>query len=134
MSKVLEFFLAELGEKFITGKHEAWKAGKLVHKGASFLYYDPRDEKFRRKDIYSYGLVNNKVEYTRTDKEIRFEAKSEPSPKAFEGIRWRSYIKKISDDKIAMGLEWAKGEGEFGLYGETIAKRARARKSNPKMW
>jgi hypothetical protein len=114
-------FSTELGEKFITGKHEAWNAGKLVHKAASFLYYDPREEKFRRKDIFSYGFVNNEVEYARTDKEIRFEVVSEPSPKQFKGIRWRSYIRKISDNKIAIGLEWAKGEGEFESFGETIA-------------
>lgn len=45
----------------------------------------------------------------------------EPSPKQFEGMRWRSYIRKISDSKIAMGLECAKGEGTFELFGETIA-------------
>jgi len=61
------------------------------------------------------------VEYARTDKEIRFEVSLEPSLKQFEGIRWRSYIRKISDSKIALGLEWAKGEGEFELFGETIA-------------
>jgi len=114
-------FSAELGEKFIAGKHEAWNSGKLVHKAASFLYYDPRTDKFRRKDIYSYGFVNNEVEYARSDEEIRFEVASEPSPKQFEGIRWRSYIRRISDSKIAMGLECAKGEGEFELFGETTA-------------
>ena len=114
-------FSAALGEKFITGREECWNNGRLVHKAASFLYYDPREEKFRRKDIYSYGFVNNEVEYARSDKEIRFEVAVEPSPKQFEGMRWRSYIRKISDSKIAMGLEWVKGEGEFELFGETIA-------------
>jgi hypothetical protein len=47
----------------------------------------------------------------------------EPCPKQFEGIRWRSYIEKVSDTKIAMGLEWAKGEGEFELFGETRAAK-----------
>ncbi len=61
------------------------------------------------------------MEYARTDEEIRFAVVSEPSPKQFEGIRWRSYIRKISDNKIAMGLEWARGEGEFESFGETIA-------------
>ncbi len=116
-------FSAELGDKFITGKHEAWNAGKLIHKSASFLYYDPRAEKFRRKEVYSYGFVNNEVEYARTDGELRFEVVSEPSPKQFEGIRWRSFIKKISANKIALGLEWAKGDAGFEPYGETIATK-----------
>ncbi|MCK4498794.1 hypothetical protein KAU25_06330 [Candidatus Bathyarchaeota archaeon] len=114
-------FSAELGDKFITGRHEAWNKGKLVHKAASFLYYDPRKGKFRRKDIYSYGFVNNEVEYIRTDSEIRFEVSQEPSPKQFDGIRWRAYIRKISENKIAMGLEWAKAEGAFKSFGETTA-------------
>lgn len=71
--------------------------------------------------MYSYGFVNNEVEYARTDEEIWFEVVLEPSPKQFEGMRWRSYIRKISDNKIAMGLEWAKREGEFESFGETIA-------------
>lgn len=116
-------FSAELGERFITGKHETWNAGQLVHKAASFLYYDPRIGRFRCKDVYSYGFVNNEVEYERTDDEIRFEVVVEPSPKQFEGVRWRSYIRKISDNKIAMGLEWSKGEGKFELFGETIAQK-----------
>ncbi|MFP3985854.1 MAG: hypothetical protein ACLFU9_07850 [Candidatus Bathyarchaeia archaeon] len=117
----IHVFSTELGEKFITGRHETWNAGKLVHKAVSFLYYDQREEKFRRKDIYSYGFVNNEVEYARTEKEIRFEVIVEPCPKQFEGIRWRSYIRKISDSKIAMGLEWAKGKRNFERFGETIA-------------
>lgn len=117
-------FSAELGVKFITGKHEAGNAGKLVHKASFFLYYDPTTDKFRRKEIYSYGFVNNEVEISRADREIRFEIVMEPSPKQFEGMRWRSYIRKISDNKIAMGFERAKGDGEFELYGETIASKA----------
>ncbi|MDH5634842.1 MAG: hypothetical protein OEY30_03335 [Candidatus Bathyarchaeota archaeon] len=49
------------------------------------------------------------------------EAVSELSPKQFEGIHWRSCIKKISDNKVAMGLEWVKEEGKFERCGETIA-------------
>ena len=48
----------------------------------------------------------------------------EPSPKQFEGIRWRSYIRKISDYKIAIGLERNKEVGEFELYRERIATKA----------
>lgn len=116
-------FSNDLGEKFITGKHEAWKAEKLVHKAASFLYYDREKDVFRRKEIFSYGFTNNEVEYQRTNTEIRFEVVTEPSPKQFKGLKWRSYIRKISENKIAMGLEASKGEGEFKLYGETIATK-----------
>ncbi len=121
MVESIHVFSGELGQKSITGKHEPWNAGQLVRKAVSFLYYDPRTDKFRRKEIYSYGFVNNEVESDRTDTELRLELVSQPSPKQFEGIRWRSYLQKLSEAKIAMGLEWAKGEGEFKRYGETIA-------------
>jgi hypothetical protein len=114
-------FAAELGDKFITGRHEAWSGKRLIHKAASFLYYDPRTDKFRRKEVYSYGFVNNEVEEARTDTEIRFAVTSEPSPKQFDDIRWRSYIRKLAENKIALGLEMAKGKGDFASYGETIA-------------
>jgi len=75
------------------------------------------------REIYLYGFVNNEVEYAHSDGETRFDVVSEPSPKQFEGMRWRSYIRKISDDKIAMGLECIKEEGKFESFGETIATK-----------
>lgn len=60
------------------------------------------------------------MEYARSETEIRFDIEVEPLPKQFEGIRWRSYIRKISEKMIATGLEIAKGEGQFKKYGETV--------------
>jgi len=73
--------------------------------------------------MFSYGFVNNEVEYERNINEIRFEVTTEPMPKQFEGISWRSYIRKISDSEIAMGLEKAKKGEDFTLYGETVYRK-----------
>jgi hypothetical protein len=49
----------------------------------------------------------------------------EPLSKSFQGTRWRSYLKKISENKIAVGLEVAKENEEFKSYGETVMTKTR---------
>lgn len=113
-------FSMEPSEKFIMGKGEAWHEGRLVNKKISLLFYDKAEQKFRRKSFFSYGFVNNEVEYARSNSEIKFDIEVEPLPKQFEGIRWRSYIRKISEKKVAVGLEMAREEEGFRRYGETV--------------
>ncbi len=114
-------FTIEPSERFIMGKAEAWNEGRLVNRSISLLFYDKAEQRFRRKSFYSYGFVNNEVEYARDNNEIKFDVEVEPLPKEFEGIRWRSYIRKISEKKVAMGLELTKNEEDFRRYGETVA-------------
>jgi len=113
-------FSLDPSDKFIMARGESWCEGRLLNRAISFLFYDKAGEKFRRKSFFSYGFVNNEVEYARSSSEIKFDVTVEPLPKQFEGIRWRSYIRKISEDKIAMGLEIAKEGEEFKSYGETL--------------
>lgn len=113
-------FAVEPSQKFIMGKSEAWNEGRFVNRSISLLFYDNKEQKFKRKSFFSYGFVNNEVEFARSDTEIRFDIEVEPLPKQFEGTRWRSYIRKISEKKIATGLEMAKGEGQFKKFGETV--------------
>jgi len=120
VTKSVHVFSMEPSEKFILGKHESWNEGRLVNKSISLLFYDKNEQKFKRYSFFSYGFVNNEVECSRSSDEIRFDVKVEPLQRQFEGIRWRSYIKKISERKVAMGLEMARGEEEFRRYGETM--------------
>lgn len=110
----------EPSEKFIMGKSEAWNEDRFVNRSIVLFFYDKTKQKFRRKSFFSYGFVNNEVEYARSNDEIRFDVDVEPLPKQFEGIRWRSYMRKISEKKIAMGLEMAREREEFKKYGETV--------------
>ncbi len=120
VTESVAIFSIEPSKKFIMGKHEAWNEGRLVNKSVSLLFYDKNEQKFKRKSFYSYGFVNNEIEYARNNNEIRFDIKVEPLPKEYEGICWRSYIRKISEKKVAMGLEMAKGGEKFRRYGETV--------------
>ena len=115
----------EPSEAFITAKGENWREGRLLNKSVSILFYDSAEGKFKRKTFFSYRFVNNELEYARTKDEITFDITMEPLPKQFEGTRWRSFMRKISDTQIAMGLEVAKGRGEFQSYGETILTKTK---------
>ena len=116
-------FTCEPSSLFITATGENRSEGELVNKSISILFYDTAEGKFRRKTFFSYGFVNNEVEHTRTDKEIKFDITMEPMPKQYEGVRQRSYIRKISDTRIAMGLEFARGKEEFKNFGESILEK-----------
>lgn len=118
-------FSLEPSDKFIMATGEARSGGKLLNKSLSIFFYDSREGKFKRKTFFSYGFINNEVECSRSKNEIRFDITMEPLPKSFEGTRWRSFLRKISDDKIVTGLETAKAGEELKKYGETILVRAK---------
>jgi len=115
----------EPSDSFIMTKGESWCEGRLLNKSVSLLFYDAVEQKFKRKTFFSYGFVNNEVECFRNANEIKFDVTMEPLPKQFGGTRWRSYIRKISENTIATGLETAEGEEAFKNYGESIATRSK---------
>jgi hypothetical protein len=116
-------FSYDPGEMFIMGTGENRCEGRLLHKSISILFYDSTEKKLKRKSFFSYGFVNDEVECARTKDEIKFDITMEPLPKQFEGTRWRSYIRKISNQKIATGLEVAEKGKEFKNYGESILEK-----------
>ncbi|MCJ7423840.1 hypothetical protein MUP01_06180 [Candidatus Bathyarchaeota archaeon] len=116
-------FSCEPSAMFIMATGENWCEGQLLNKSISILFYDAVERKFRRKTFFSYGFVNNEVECSRTRNEVKFDVTMEPLPKQFEGTRWRSFIRRISDSKVAMGMEVAKEGEEFKSYGESILEK-----------
>jgi len=117
-------FSCEPSESFILGTGENWCEGRLLNKSISILFFDEGEKKFRRKTFFSYGFVNNEVECTRTKDLIKFDITTEPiSMQVGPGMLWRSTIRKISDTKIATGLEMAKPGQEFKSYGESILEK-----------
>ena len=116
-------FTGDLGDRFLVATGEATCEGRLLNRSLQVLFYDTAAGRFRRKTFFSYGFVNNEVEYARTEDEIRFEIEAEPRPKQFQGIRWRSFVRKISDREIAMGLEASKDGAPFEGYGEVILRK-----------
>jgi hypothetical protein len=89
------------------------------------MFYDTAAGKFRRETFFSYGFVNHETRSSRTDAEIRFDVLVEPQPKAFEGLRWRSFLRRLSDEEIATGLDLAKVGEDFRPYGEVRLRRIR---------
>jgi hypothetical protein len=116
-------FSLEPSDKYIMGRTESRKDGILVNRSISFMFYDGTEKKFRRKTVFSYGFVNNEVEYQSTADEIRFDVIVEPDHSGFINLKWRSYIRKISERRIVMGLESAKVGEEFNSYGKTIYEK-----------
>lgn len=113
-------FSLDPGNGFIMSKGETWNGGQLVNKSISFMFYDSTEQKFKRKTFFSYGFVNNETEQSRTENEVKFNVVMEPLPKQFRGTKWRSFIRKISERKIIVGLETAKEGEPFTTYGEEI--------------
>ncbi len=116
-------FTADLGERFLVATGESRCEGRLLNRSLQVWFYDAGAGKVRRKTFFSYGFVNNEVEYVRTEDEIRFEVETEPAPKPFQGIRWRSFVRKVSDREIAMGLEASKDGAPFERYGEVTLRK-----------
>ncbi len=117
-------FSCDPGESFIMSSGENHCEGRLLNKAVSFLFYDDGERKFRRKTFFSYGFVNNEVECERTENSIRFDITTEPlSKQVGPGMLWRSTLRKISDTKIATGLEAAKPGQKFKSYGESILEK-----------
>jgi hypothetical protein len=118
-----EIYTLELNGVYIMGRIKVVRDGKTEHESLSMMYYDRRNKKILRKTFFSYGFTNNEIEFERTDDMIRFEVIQEPVPQAFDGMRWRSYIKRISDTEFQDGLEVAKSGEDFTSYGETVVKK-----------
>jgi len=108
----------DLGERFLLTRGEARCEGRLLNRSLAVMFYDKAAGKFRRETFFSYGFVNHETETSRTDAEILFDVRVEPEPKEFEGMRWRSFLRRSGEDEISAGLEVAKGDGPFESYGE----------------
>jgi len=113
----------EPSEKFISCQYENRQDGKMVNRGALFLIFDSNLGKFVWKDVISYGWVNNEVGEWKDDKLLFDIVMIDSELSFFKGVRWRSFIRKYSEAEIGSGLEVAKEEQPFRLYGETRARR-----------
>jgi hypothetical protein len=119
-------FSCEPSESFIMGTGENRCEGRFLNKSISILFYDDGEKKFRRKTFFSYGFVNNEAECARTKDTLKFDITTEPlSKQVGPGILWRSTIRKISNTKIATGLEMAKPGKEFKSYGESTLEKTK---------
>jgi len=116
-------FTQDPSEHFIAERDESWKEGKLVNRSVSFLMWDSNIGKYVRKSVFSYGWVNNEVGDWKDDRLVFDIVSIDGEPDFFKGVRWRSFIRKYSENEIGSGLEVSKKGEPFRLYGETRARR-----------
>ncbi len=116
-------YTLEPGDRFLTARGEAVCEGRVLNRSLSVMFYDPGIGRFLRKTFFSYGFVNNEMEFERTDDEILFDVTVEPWTKQFEGLRWRSNLRRLSEREIATGLAEAKPGQPFASYGEVVLAR-----------
>lgn len=112
-------------DSFILEKRDAWSADRLVNRSIGLMFFDGAEQKLKRKTFFSYGFVNNEIECSSSGNELNCDITIEPMQKQFQGTRWRSFIRKLSEDKIAVGLEVAKEGEEYRSYGESILVKAK---------
>jgi len=117
----------EPSEKFIAMMGESRSEGKLVNRGVSYLMWDENISKYVRKSLFSYGWILNETGSMNGDRLVLDVVSMDGEPDYFRGTRWRSFIQKYSENEIGTGLEVAKDNGPFGLYGESRAKRIQNR-------
>ncbi|MHA2168933.1 MAG: hypothetical protein ACXAB7_03370 [Candidatus Kariarchaeaceae archaeon] len=103
-------------DKFIHHIHEAQNEDGPINNSIAVMYIDPYSNRFLRKEIYSYGFVNNEVSYHFGENSIKFDITIEPHPKQFEGLVWRSWLTKISDTEIEMAMENRKEDQPYQLF------------------
>ncbi len=118
-----DIYTLEMNGVYIMGRHKNVRDGKPEHEGISLMFYDKRSKKVLRKIFFSYGFVNNEVEIERTEALLRFDVVIEPTPQAFDGMTWRSYLLKVSDTETRDGLESAKDGEDFTNFGEVVSKK-----------
>lgn len=99
-------FNKEKEENFIVGKQRSINEKGFVNSSLIILLYDKEKEMFLRKSIFAHGFVNNEIEIKGENiNRIEFHVAVEPYPDNFKGIYWRSFIEKLSENKIQMGLK-----------------------------
>jgi len=113
----------EPSEMFIAMIGESRTNGKQVNKSAAYLMWDPNNNKYARKSMFSYGWINNEVGDF-NGRRLTFEVVSmDGEPDYFKGLKWRSFVQKYSENEIGTGLEVSKNGEPFRLYGESKARR-----------
>ena len=114
-------------ERFIAMTGESRSDGKLVNRGVSYLIWDENVKKYVRKSFYSYGWILNEIGSLDGDRLVLDVVSMDGEPDYFRGTRWRSFIQKYSENEIGTGLEVARDNGPFTIYGESRAKRIQNR-------
>ncbi|HLM90571.1 MAG TPA: hypothetical protein VK424_00720 [Thermoplasmata archaeon] len=107
----------EPSEKFIQLRGENHNNGKLVNRAVQFITYDAKIRKYVAKRIWSMGFIENGAG-TWDGKELVLRITFDCEPPFFRAMRWKSFIRRYTENEIGTGLFAAKTGGKYRLYGE----------------
>lgn len=113
----------ELDGRFLQLRGESTKDGTVINRAVTFITFDSRAGKYISKRMWSYGFIENGEGRWEDDETLMFEIRFDNEPPPFAGTRWRSFIRRYSDNEIGHGLYNAKEGEQFQLYGETRQSR-----------
>jgi hypothetical protein len=114
----------ELGDHFIQIKGETKKDDLVINRSIYFITYDLKTKKYVHKRMWSYGFIENGEGQWQDQNTLMFQiAKFDNEPQWFEGMLWKSFIRRYSDNEIGHGLYAAKKGDDYKLYGESRAFR-----------
>jgi len=114
-----------LDGRFLRWDGETRKNGVPLNQSIQFISYDSAKKRYFFKRMWSYGFVENGEGTWENNDTLMFDIASvDNRPAWFEGILWRSFIRKYSDSEIGHGLLTSKRGGPYELYGETHVFRA----------
>ncbi len=109
-----------LGGRFLRWEGETRKVGRLLNQSVQFIGYDSRVKRYVFKRMWSYGFIENGEGVLENGDTLVFDITSvDNQPAWFEGVSWRSFIRRYSDNEVGHGLLTSKGGGPFELYGES---------------
>ena len=112
--------------RFLRWEGETRKNGSLLNQSVQFVGYDSAQRNYVFKRMWSYGFIENGTGNWQDDSTLMFDINSvDNKPAWFEGMQWRSFIRRYGDNEIAHGLYASKQGGPFELYGETRVQRER---------
>ena len=114
----------ELGDHFIQIKGETRKDDVVINQAVYFITYDQKAKKYIHKRMWSYGFIENGEGQWEDPNTLVFRiVKFDNEPQWFEGMLWKSFIRRYNDNEIGFGLYAAKKGEDYKLYGESRASR-----------
>ena len=114
----------ELGDHFIQIKGETRKDNVTINSALYFIIYDLKIKKYVHKRMWSYGFIENGEGLWEDQNTLVFQiTKFDNEPRWFEGMLWKSFIRRYGDNEVGFGLYAAKKGEEYKLYGESRASR-----------
>jgi len=113
----------EPGNSIISGYRESRTGKKLQNRVLMMFLYDRNLEKFVRKDVYSYGFLVNQIGELDGNRFVFDSVGIDSEPDFYKGVKFRSFVEKLSNKSISMGVETAKPGEKFRLYGQQKLKR-----------